>query len=244
MKRATLKRGLKLHTGALIAWLAAAAAAHSPSAAAQSVISVTVTEAHQIVIEELTRRAVARSFAVLEAEQAVARAAWTLSLEGRLAQALSVSASANVSGGPGGDAAANPYWQATPSAAIHVSLDFMTLVGEPDTGERLALAARLAEARARVRLDVVQATTRLLVARAAAEGAAQALETAEAAFWVAEARLALDDVTPGAVLDARLALSQAAVGLLRANAEVVVALEGLAAMTGTSASEVATLLGF
>lgn len=224
-----------------------------------------MTEAQRAAIEELSLRALAASSSVLEAEWALARSDWALSLEGRLAQALSVTGSvsgsitggagsagvggsADLGGGLGGDLrgglGGDPYGQATPSAAIHVSLDFMTLVGEPDTGERLALAARLAEARARVRLDVVQATTRLLVARAAAEGAAQALETAEAAFRVAEARLALDDVTPGAVLDARLALSQAAVGLLRANAEVVVALEGLAALTGTSASEVATLLGF
>lgn len=238
-------------------------------ASAQAVIGVTVTEAQRAAIEELSLRALAASSSVLEAEWALARSDWALSLEGRLAQALSVTGSvsgsitggaggagvggsaglgAGLSGGLGGDLrggrGGDPYGQATPSAAIHVSLDFMTLVGEPDTGERLALAARLAEARARVRLDVVQATTRVLVARAAAEGAAQALETAEAAFRVAEARLALDDVTPGAVLDARLALSQAAVGLLRANAEVVVALEGLAALTGTSASEVATLLGF
>ncbi len=227
---------------------------------------MTVTEAQRAAIEELSLRALAASSSVLEAERALTRSDWALSLEGRLAQALSVTGSvsgsvtggagvggsaglgAGLSGGLGGDLrggrGGDPYGQATPSAAIHVSLDFMTLVGEPDTGERLALAARLAEARARVRLDVVEATTRLLVARAAAEGAAQALETAEAAFRVAQARLALDDVTPGAVLDARLALSQAAVGLLRANAEVVVALEGLAAMTGTSASEVATLLGF
>lgn len=234
-------------------------------ASAQAVIGVTATEAQRAAIEELSLRALAASSSVLEAEWALARSDWALSLEGRLAQALSVTGSvsgsitggagsagvggsADLGGGLGGDLrgglGGDPYGQATPSAAIHVSLDFMTLVGEPDTGERLALAARLAEARARVRLDVVQATTRLLVARAAAEGAAQALETAEAAFRVAEARLALDDVTPGAVLDARLALSQAAVGLLRANAEVVVALEGLAALTGTSASEVATLLGF
>ncbi|MCC6311511.1 MAG: TolC family protein [Trueperaceae bacterium] len=205
-------------------------------AGGQTRLGVTVTERHQAAIDELSRRGWAASSSVIEAELALARSTWALSLEGRLAQALSVTGSASLSG--------DPYGQATPSAAIHVSLNFMALAGEPDTGERQALAARLAEAKARVRLDVVQATTRLLVARAAAESAAQALETAEAAFRVAEARLALDDVTPGAVLDARLAVSQAAVALLRANAEAVVALEGLAITTGTTADEVATLLGF
>lgn len=60
----------------------------------------------------------------------------------------------------------------------------------------------------------------------------------------AEARLELGDVTATAALEARLAVSQAAVGLLQANAEAVLALEGLAAMVGVSAAEAGALLGF
>jgi len=44
-------------------------------------------------------------------------------------------------------------------------------------------------------------------------------------------------VLAGDVLAARARVAQAAVALLRANAEVVVALEGLAAVTGVTAAE-------
>ena len=90
---------------------------------------------------------------------------------------------------------------------------------------------------------MLEAAVRLFVARAAAESAAQGLETAEAAFRVAEARLELGDVTATVVLEARLAVSQAAVGLLRANAEAVVALESLSVLVGLGAAETGSLLG-
>jgi len=203
---------------------------------AQVSLDVTVTAAQRAGIEELARRAWGVSAAVLETEAAVARSTWALSPEGRLAEALDITSSAGISG--------DVYGQAAPRVAISVSLDVVALAGEPDTGGVRALEARVAEARARVRLDVIEAAVRTVIARAAAESAAQGLETAEAAFRVAEARLELGDVTATAVLEARLAVSQAAVGLLRANAEAVLALEGLAALVGVSAAEAGTLLGF
>lgn len=203
---------------------------------AQVTVGVTVTAAQRDAIEALVQRAWSVSPVVLEAQAALARSSWSLSPEGRLAEALSVTGSA----GLGGDV----YGQAAPRAAISVSLDIMALAGEPETGRVQALEARLVEARARVRVEVIEAVVRLLIARAAAESAAQALETAEASFKVAEARLELGDVTATAVLEARLGVSQAAVGLLRANAEAVVALEGLAALVGVDAAEAGLLLGF
>lgn len=205
-------------------------------ACAQVNVDVVIGTARWAGIEELVRRAWSVSAAVLEAEAAVVRSQWNVSLEGRLAQALSVSGSAGV----GGDV----YGQAAPRAALSVSLDLMALAGQPDTGHGRALDARAAEARARVRTGVVEAALRLVVARAAAENAAQALETSEAAFRVAEARLEYGDVTAGAVLDARLAVSNAAVALLRANGEAVVALENLAALVGLDAAETAAVLGY
>lgn len=204
--------------------------------AAQVSIGVVVTDEQWGRIEELARRAWSVSAAVLEAEAAAARSTWALTPEGRLAEALDITSSAGISG--------DVYGQAAPRVAISVSLDVVALAGEPDSGEMQALEARVAEARARVRLDVIEAAVQTLIARAAAESAVQGLETAEAAFRVAEARLELGDVTATAVLEARLAVSQAAVGLLRANAEAVLALEGLAALVGVSAAEAGALLGF
>lgn len=202
---------------------------------AQVSLGVAVTAEQRAGIEELVRRAWGVSAEVLEAEAALVRSTWTLSPEGRLAEALNITSSATLSG--------DVYGQAAPRAAINVSLDVMTLAGEPDSGELRALEARLAAARARIRLDVLEVAVRLLVARAEAESAAQGLEMAEAAFRVAEVRLELGDVTATAVLEARLAVSQAAVALLRANTEAVVALEGLAALVGLGAAEASAILG-
>lgn len=202
---------------------------------AQVSLGVAVTAEQRAGIEELARRAWGVSAEVLEAEDALVRSTWTLSPEGRLAEALSITGSAALSG--------DVYGQATPRAAINLSLDVMTLAGEPDAGGLRALEARLAAARAGVRLDVLEAAVRLLVTRAEAESAAQGLETAEAAFRVAEVRLEVGDVTATGVLEARLAVSQAAVALLQANTEVVVALEGLAALVGLGAAEAGAILG-
>ena len=89
-----------------------------------------------------------------------------------------------------------------------------------------------------MRVAVAQAFTGYLVARAAADGAAQGLESAENAFRVAQARFAAGDVIPGDVVAARAAVADAGVALLRANAEVVVALERLAGVVGLEPGEV------
>lgn len=229
-------RGLRVAVRRLLVVVASVGLAGTSGVGAQVSLAVTVTPEQRAGIEELARRAWGVSAAVLEAEAALARSTWVYSPEGRLAEALSVTGNAGISG--------DVYGQAAPRAAISVSLDVMTLAGEPEAGELRALEARVAAARGQVRVAVLEAAVRLLVARAAAESAAQGLETAEAAFRVAEARLELGDVTATAVLEARLAVSQAAVGLLRANAEAVVALESLAAQVGLGAAETGSLLGF
>lgn len=222
-------RGL-LAVGALVG------VAGASNVVAQGSLVVTVSAEQRAGIEELARRAWEVSAEVIEAEAALVRSTWELSTEGRLAGALSITGSAGLSG--------DVYGQAAPRAAINLSLDVMTLAGEPNSGSLRALQARLAGARAGVRLDVLEAAVRLLVARAAVESAAQGLETTEAAFRVAEFRLELGDVTPTDVLEARLAVSQEAVAMLRANAEAVLALEGLAALVGLEAVEVGAVLGF
>ena len=84
--------------------------------------------------------------------------------------------------------------------------------------------------------------TRFVVARNSAESAAQALETSEAQFRVAGSLLKVGEATLGDQLAARSVVSSSAVGLLTANAEVIVSLEALAAATGMNARDVAGLL--
>ena len=122
-----------------------------------------------------------------------------------------------------------------------MALDATALVAA--RGDTAALEARLAQARASARVAVVEAFTTYLVARAAADAAAQGLESAENAFRVAQVRLAAGDVIPGDVIAARAAVSDAAVALLRANAAVVVAFEGLAAVSGVGRGELGRMVG-
>ena len=210
--------------------------AHSPDLPTGTITNVTVTGAQQSLLEELVLRAWTTSPAVLEAAAALDASHWRLSSEGRLAEALSITGSAGLSG--------DAYGQAAPRFAINLSLDLTKLAAPtgPAATERSALEARLTESRAQARLAVVAAFAHLLVARAAAEEAALVLEHSEAAFRVSEQSLARGVAAPQAALEARLAVSRAALGLLRANAEAVVALEALAALAGMPASDLLALV--
>lgn len=206
----------------------AAAPGVTESAGPASVaMEVKITSAERQTLDRLVARAMQVSPAVLEAAAALDKARWSVSLEGRLSDALVISGGVGV--------ASDAYGQAVPSYSIRVSLDAIKLVARPPA--TAALEARLQEARARTRLAVTEAFTRYLVAVAGAEGAAQGLESAESAFRVTTVRYRAGDVIAGDVIDARARVADAAVALLGANAEVVVALEGLAAVTGVPAEE-------
>jgi len=141
-------------------------------------MAVTVTGAQRQALDGLVARAMQVSPAVLDAAAALEKARWSVSLEGRLSDALVISGGAGV--------ASDAYGQAVPSYSIRVSLDAIKLVAPaPATA---ALEARLREARAQTRLAVTEAFTRYLVAAASAEVAAQGLESAESAFRVATVR--------------------------------------------------------
>lgn len=212
--------------GGAVAWAAAPAGAGGFEVE-QPTMEVTVTGAERQALDRLVARAMQVSPAILEATTVLDQARWSVSLEGRLSNALIISGGAGV--------ANDAYGQAVPSYSIRVSLDAIKLVAPaPATG---ALEARLSQARAQTRLAVTEAFTRYLVAVAGAESAAQGLESAESAFRVTTVRYRAGDVIAADVIDARSKVSEAAVSLLRANAEVVVALEGLAAVTGLPAEE-------
>lgn len=183
-------------------------------------------------LERLVSTAQANSPEVLEATRAVDLAAAEVEPLGRLTQALDVRAGANVAGGL--------YTQASPSYSISVSLDVVGLLDAPD--EREVLKRRLARARAQTRVQVVEAFTGYVVARNAAESAAQALESAEAQFRVTTSRLEVQEATLSDQISARSSVGNAAVSLLSANAEVIVRLEQLAAVVGLSAEQTLALV--
>lgn len=189
---------------------------------AQSVLATTFEAGDLGALERLVALAERHDPRVLEAEIALAIGQREMMLEGRLREALSISAGANLDG--------DPYRQARPSFNLSVRLNVMALVGPDD--RTAVLARKLAQAQAESRYRVVQAFVRYLTARQAAEAAAWALESAEAGFRVVSARLEVGEATLSDQLNAQSAVSEAALRLLRANGEVIVALEGLAVAVG------------
>lgn len=183
-------------------------------------------------LEQLVATAQENSPDVAAAESALTLNAGDTALLGRLGRSLDV--------GVGAAMAMDYYSQASPTYNVSVSLDVVELLSSED--EQTVLAGRALQARALTRLAVVEAFARYAVARNSAESAAQALETSEAQFRVAGSLLKVGEATLGDQLAARSVVSSSAVGLLTANAEVIVSLEALATATGISARDVAALL--
>lgn len=140
----------------------------------------------------------------------------------RLRGALSVTVSGSVAG--------DVYGQAHADYRLGVGLDLLELI--PDPQQEAQAAARLDTELRRVRLATVEAFIRYRVAEAAAAAAALALDSAQANLGVAQARHRVGEVILAEVLAARSSVGDAAVALLSANGEVVMALEALAAAVG------------
>jgi hypothetical protein len=202
------------------------------TAGAQTTLDTVLDAAELAALERLVAVAERNDPKVLEAELMLAVGQREVTLEGRLREALSINAGTAIE--------SDPYGQARPSYSLSVRLDVMALVGPDDRSG--ALERSLALARAESRFKVVQAFVRYVTARQAAEAAALALESAEAAFRVASARLEVGEVTLSDQLRAQTTVSEAAVALLRANGEVVISLEGLALAVGVSRDELLALL--
>lgn len=183
-------------------------------------------------LEQLVTTAQANNPAVAEAEGALSLNTADTELLGRLGRSLEV--------GVGADLAMDYYSQASPTYTISLSLDVVELLSADD--KQTVLSGRAAEARALTRLAVVEAFTRLVVARNNAESSAQALETSEAQFRAVGSLLRVGEATLNDQLAARSSVSSAAVALLSANAEVIVSLEALAAVVGMEAEAVAVVL--
>lgn len=155
-----------------------------------------------------------------------------LALE-RLKSALSLTISGSVAG--------DIYGQAAADYRIGIGLDLLELLPDPEQQSRTG--ARLAQELRRVRLVTVEAFVRHRVAVERAAVAALELESAEIRYRALRARHQAGDVILAEVLAARSALGGAALALLAANGEVVIALEALAAAIGRDTTGTRQLLG-
>jgi outer membrane protein TolC len=88
-----------------------------------------------------------------------------------------------------------------------------------------------------VRAETAAAFVRYVVARQSVQAAALAVDASDAAFRVVQARLEIGEATISDQLAAQSAVSSSALALLRANGELVTALEALAATVGLSPQE-------
>jgi outer membrane protein TolC len=185
-------------------------------------------------LDELITAAQANNPEVLQATAQIDALERTASLEGRLAESLNIQAGANLN--------SNLYDQASPSYSISVSIDIMGLVEAGEGTTRRLLDIQLETARARARVAAVEAFVTYKVATNNAEAAARNVEAAEAAFQVSAARYNVGDTILANQIQAQTAVADAAVNLLSANGQVIVALEQLASVTGLTPSEVANIV--
>ena len=185
-------------------------------------------------LDQLITAATANNPAVLQATAQIDALERAASLEGRLADSLTIQA--------GADLNTNLYNQASPSYAISVSIDVMGLVNSQEGTTRRLLDIQLETAKAQARVAAVEAFVTYKVATNSAEAAARNVEAAEAAFQVSAARYNVGDAILANQISAQTAVADAAVNLLSANGQVIVALEQLASVTGLTPNEVANIV--
>ena len=185
-----------------------------------------------VVLEKLIGSAEQNNFEVLDYVSQLNNAEQSISFQGRLAQALTISAGANLS--------TNLYNQAVPSINLSLGIDVMRLFEE--SNEANLLTRKVQDARTSARVRTVEAFIAYKIAVEGAEGAARTLEASQAAFDVAKIRVETGDAVLVSQLKAQGDAASAALELLRANGEVIIALEHLAQVTGLSIEETAELL--
>lgn len=151
----------------------------------------------------------------------------------RLRGALSLTVSGSVAG--------DIYGQAQADYRVSIGLDVLKLL--PDLQQETQAAARLESELRRVRLATVEAFVRYRIAEERADAAALALESAQSHDRVVQARQQVGDAILADVFTARSTVGSAAVALLEANGETVIALEALAATVGLDVRSTRELLG-
>ena len=140
-----------------------------------------------------------------------------------------------------GAALAGEYGQVAPSYRLALSLNLADLFRDRGPALR-ALEARAEAARREARVRVAEAFFRWLAAREAARTAADALEARQAEAAAVQARAKVGAATPADALAAAERVSQARLGLYRANLDLALALENLAQVVGLPLDALRALL--
>ena len=183
-------------------------------------------------LEQLVEIAQANDLGVIEAEQELRSGEYADSTSGRVTEALSVSAGTGLSG--------DMYGQVAPNYSVSVSLDVMDLFKPQDT---TSLSARVKAAKEAARLRTVEAFVGWKVATQSAQAASHALEAAEATLEVTTIRVDAGADVAASQLAAQSAVASAARDLLTANGQVIVAVETVSSVVGTTPERVLALLG-
>jgi len=180
------------------------------------------------VLDRLSEEALKADPAYLRALADLEAARQTLGVLG----ALSAEAGASLAG---------EYGQVSPSYRLALSLNLAELFRDKGPALR-ALEAQVEDARRQVRVRVAEAFFRWLVAREAARAAADALEARQAEAAAVQARAKVGAATPADALAAAERVSQARLGLYRANLDLALALENLARVVGLPLDALRALL--
>jgi outer membrane protein TolC len=196
-------------------------------AIAQTNLETLFTQSELQTLEQLVSLAQANDAKVLEASLALEGT----EMLGRLSEALTVNAGVGLSG--------DFYGQAAPKYSITISLDVMTLVDGEDTN---LAQSKIESEKNNVRVRTVEAFVNYKVAVESAQSAALSVESATATFNAIHARVEMGEATRTDQLQAQQAVSGAAIGLLEANGQVIVALENLAAVVGAAPAEIVAIL--
>ena len=196
-------------------------------AIAQTNLETLFTQSELATLEQLVSLAQANDAKVLEASIALE----DTEMLGRLSEALTVNAGVGLSG--------DFYGQAAPEYSISIGLDVMTLV---DDGDANLAQAKIESEKNNVRVRTVEAFVKYKVAVESAQSAALSVESATATFNAIHARVEMGEATRTDQLQAQQAVSGAAIGLLEANGQVIVALESLAAVVGSTPRDVVAIL--
>lgn len=196
-------------------------------ASAQTNLETLFTQSELATLEQLVSLAQANDANVLEASLALE----DTEMLGRLSESLTVNAGVGLTG--------DFYGQAAPKYSISIGLDLMTLVdgANPNLAE-----SKVSTEKNNVRVRTVEAFVNYKVAVESAESAALAVESATAAFNATHARVEMGEATRTEQLQAQQGVSGAAISLLEANGQVIVALENLAAVVGSTPMDVVAIL--
>lgn len=190
----------------------------------QNTIDTFFTKGELAALEELVSLSNVSNSSILLAKQGMSSAQAELAIGNQLLGALTVSAGASVAG--------DFYGQVAPSYSFTLGVDIIELIQETDRTVTMGYA--LSEARASNRVALVQAFTSWKVAIEQAKNASAFLEAVSLTNQLVVHKLKVGDATQSDVTRAISDLSGAKISLLQANANVIVSLENLALITGSS----------